>query len=123
MTNYMQVMTATMAYSMKFPSILNQLFLPIERLGSSGETMVSFDCFSQDAQITLFFPSSRMFKNFMIAILPLGFFIGCLIIWGLLKIMFSKRFADFKRNMIVSMVTILFLLHPTLTEIALGMFQ
>lgn len=123
MTNYLQVMTATIAYSMKFPAVLNQLFLPIERLGSSGETMMSFDCFAKNAQITLFFPSSRMFKNFMIAILPIGFFFGCLVIWGLLKFMFTKWFTDYKRNVVVSMVTILFLLHPTLTETALGMFQ
>ena len=43
MTNYLQVMTATMAYSMKFPDMLNDMFIPVSRLGSSGETLMSYD--------------------------------------------------------------------------------
>ena len=43
MTNYLQVMTATMAYSMKFPDMLNNMFIPVSRLGSSGETLMSYD--------------------------------------------------------------------------------
>lgn len=41
----------------------------------------------------------------------------------MLHLAFSKYFTDFKRNVVVSSITILFLLHPTLTSTALGMFQ
>ena len=76
LTNYLQIMTATMAYSMRFPKMLEDLFIPVSRLGSSGETMMSYDCFASDANITLFLPSSPIAKNFMIALLPLMLLIG-----------------------------------------------
>ena len=43
MTNYLQIMTATLAYGMKFPQILSNMFLPIERIGSSSGALVSYD--------------------------------------------------------------------------------
>ena len=43
MANYLQVMTATLAYSMKFPEILKNMFFPVERVGSSSQTLLSFD--------------------------------------------------------------------------------
>ena len=123
LTNYLQIMTATMAYSMRFPKMLEDLFIPVSRLGSSGETMMSYDCFASDANITLFLPSSPIAKNFMIALLPLMLLIGTIWIWALLHFILKKYLDDYKRNVVVSMITILFLLHPTLTEVALGMFQ
>lgn len=123
MTNYLQIMTATMSYSMKFPDTLNALFLPVEKLGSSGETIMSYDWFVEDSQITLFAPSTQVLKIFMVAILPIILLAGCAVFWITLRLIFKKRMADYKRNIVVSMITIMFLLHPTLTETALGMFQ
>lgn len=43
MTNYLQVMSATLAYSMKFPQMLNDLFFPVEKVGASSQSLLSFD--------------------------------------------------------------------------------
>jgi hypothetical protein len=123
MANYLQVMTATLAYSMKFPEILKNLFIPIERVGSSSETLLSFDCFARDSKITLFAPSSPVLKTFFTGISPILLFIGIFITFMILHLVFPKYFKDFKRNVAVSTITIVFLLHPTLTSTALGMFQ
>jgi hypothetical protein len=123
MANYLQVMTATLAYSMKFPELMKNLFVPIERIGSSSSTLLSFDCFARDSKITLFAPSNAILKAFMTGLSPILLFFCILISFIILHLVFPKHFTDFKRNVAVSTITILFLLHPTLTSTALGMFQ
>lgn len=43
MANYMQVITATLAYSMKFPAILTSMFFPVEKVGTGSDSLLSFD--------------------------------------------------------------------------------
>jgi len=45
------------------------------------------------------------------------------IIFGILKGLFPQKFKNFKRNVIVSIITVLFLMYPTLTNTAFEMFQ
>lgn len=123
MANYLQVMTATLAYSMKFPEILLRLFIPVERVGSSSSTLLSFDCFAKDSQLKLFTPSNPFFKVFLTAITPILLFFGIFLSFLILHAIFPKWFTDFRRNVVVSTITILFLLHPTLTSTSLGLFQ
>lgn len=123
MTNYLQIMSATLDYSMKFPEALTEVLFPIEKVGDSSQSLLSFDCFVKDTQITLFAPSNTVFKAFITAILPLLLFGGIVLIFLLLSWTLPSWFKDFKRNVVVSTITILFLMHPTLTDSALGMFQ
>ena len=41
--NYFQVMTATLAYGMRFPELMLLMFEPIGRVGQSSSTLLSFD--------------------------------------------------------------------------------
>jgi hypothetical protein len=59
----------------------------------------------------------------MTAILPLLLFLSITSVFVMLHLVFPKWFTDFKRNVVVSTITILFLLHPTITTTAFGMFQ
>jgi hypothetical protein len=77
----------------------------------------------KDSQLKLFTPSNPFFKAFMTAILPILLFLGITSVFVMLHLIFPKWFTDFKRNVVVSTITILFLLHPTLTTTAFGMFQ
>ena len=123
MANYLQIMTATLSYSMKFPSVLLSMFFPVQQLGTGSDSLLSFDWFATSTKMTLFAPSTAIFKMFMTAILPIILFALIFIAWLILYWLFPKRFPDIKRNVVVSIITILFLLHPTLTKSALGMFQ
>ena len=123
MANYLQVMTATLSYGMKFPDALIELFTPVQKLGTSSQTLLSFDCFARSTNITLFTPSTAFMKIFLLAILPIILFVLFFILFGVFHLAFPKWFTDFKRNIAVSTITILFLLHPTITETAFGMFQ
>ena len=123
MANYLQIMTATFSYSMKFPAALMSMFFPVQQLGTGSDSLLSFDWFATSTKMTLFAPSTAILKVFMTAILPIILFLLAFIVWLILYWSFPKRFPDIKRNVVVSIITILFLLHPTLTKSALGMFQ
>ena len=123
MTNYLQVMTATMSYSMKFPSRLTNMFTPIERLGSSSGSLVSFDCFNRNTELKFFTPSFPFLKAFLTAILPLILIMGAIIIFSILYKLLPNKFKDFNKNIIISSITLIFFLHPTLTYTAFEMFQ
>ena len=43
LTNHVQVLTLTLAYNLSFPKVLDEIFSPISRTGSSSETIISFD--------------------------------------------------------------------------------
>ena len=62
-------------------------------------------------------------KIWMLALLPIILIILFIFVFGFFHIILPKWFTDFKRNMVISTITILFLMHPTIAETSLGMFQ
>jgi hypothetical protein len=43
LTNYIQVITTTMAYNLRFPDYFKNLFYPLEKAGASSGIILSFD--------------------------------------------------------------------------------
>jgi hypothetical protein len=43
MANYLQLLSATLSFNMKYPQILVDIFYPIQRIGASSEAFLSFD--------------------------------------------------------------------------------
>jgi hypothetical protein len=123
MTNYLQLISAAFSFNIRYPTIVSDIFYPIERIGSSSETFVSFDCFVNDYDLKAFTPSSALFKLFLIAILPIFLFVVISLIWILVKYLCRKWCHDLKQHIVVSVICILFLLHPTITKSTLNMFQ
>ena len=123
MTNYLQVITTFVSFNISFPDLLSQLFTPAERLGSTSTPFVSFDCFVRDKELTLFAPSPTFFKAFLSGILPITMFLVSVLIWAIIYFTVRKWCKDFKRNLVVTNVVILFLLHPSLTRIFFSLFQ
>ena len=121
--NYLQLMTAALNYEMNFPDIVATMFIPIQKVGSSTDSMLSFDCFAKDSNMVLFFPSNAILKVFLTAILPLGLFGISAAVWAMVHRIIPRNFRDYKRNVVVSTITVIFLLHPTLTEVSLTLFQ
>ena len=70
-----------------------------------------------------FAPNATIFKTFLIALLPLFLIILYIIIWLIVWMPFKKYFEDLKRNIVVSIIVILFLLHPAVTRAGLNIFQ
>lgn len=123
LTNYLQVVSTALGFGASFPGIMNSIFMPVDMVGSSSDSFVSFDCFLQDQELKLFAPSSRMFQLFLTFFLPIIIILLYALVWVILYFAVRKWCTDLKRNIVVSSVVILFLLHPTVTKAGFSIFQ
>ena len=123
LTNYLQLLSTSLSFDVQYPRSLTDMFVPVDRIGSSSDTFLSFDCFVTDYDITGPFPSNTFFKLFLMALLPIILFIIISMIWIIVKLICKKWIPDLKRNIAISFISIIFLLHPTLTENSLSIFQ
>ena len=123
MTNYLQLLTTSLSFGIQFPRTLVEVFYPAERIGSSSDTFLSFDCFITNIDIKGPFPSNTFFKLFLMAMLPLILFMIISIIWVIVYFSKHKWVPDLKRNIAISFISILFILHPTLAQNSLSIFQ
>ena len=123
MTNYVQIMTTTLAYNMNLPKTISDAFTPLKIFGSGTTTVFSFDCLSSNSEFTLFTPSPTIFKMFMMALTPLLLCIVISIVLGAIAFATRTSLKDLKRNLIASNVIILFLIMPTLIDTGLALFQ
>ena len=122
-TNYLQLIATSLSFELRFPKSLINIFEPINRVGQSNQSFLSIDCFITDTEISGPFPSNSIFKLFCLAFLPLFLFAVVLLIWAIIKLIRPKWVPEFVRNLVISFITIVFLLHPTLTYNSLSIFQ
>ena len=126
LTNYIHLISATLSFNVKIPSSFTGFFSQVNRISSPNETFFSFDCFIEDYDIKLFAPSNSLFKLFLYMLLPIILFIVvsaglALTRWIINAINPAKNF-ELKRSIVVSMICIVFLFHPTLTNESLSVF-
>ena len=123
MANYFQLLTAAMSFNLKFPTSLSQIMFPAEKIGTSSEAFLSFDWFVRDSNVITMTPNIAIFKVMLTGLLPIFLIIIGLVFWSAVYMIPVKVFKDFKRNMCVTAIVILYLLHPMLTKVGLEMFQ
>jgi predicted outer membrane repeat protein len=123
MTNYLQILSTSMSFSVSYPKTLTDLFVPVSRIGATSDTFLSFDCFIEDYVIKGPFPSKAFFKLFLSSLLPLILFFFVSLIWVGLFVIKRKWVPDLKRNIAISVISILFLIHPKLTENSLEIYR
>ena len=122
-TNYLQLLATAMSYNLKFPPALVNAFYPVQKVGTTQESFLSFDWFVENADIKAFTPSTTIFKLFLTPFLPLALILLFAVVFIILYLSSIKWFKDIKRNIIISSICILYLLHPTLTKTSLSLFQ
>jgi hypothetical protein len=120
MTNYLQILSVALSFNIKYPILFSNIFSLFQVIGSSSRAFVSFDWFIGDNTL---FSSLSMFKIFLTALLPIVLFVLISMFWLLVYLIFNKWNIDLKRNMIVSLIVILFMLHPTLSISSFSLFQ
>jgi hypothetical protein len=123
MTNYLQLLTTSMSFSSSFPDTLTNLFAPIQKIGGASETFLSFDCFITDYDIKGPFPSNPLFKLFLTVFLPIILALIVSLIWITVYLIHKSWCPDLKRYLIISYISIVFLLHPKLTEQSFSLFK
>ena len=108
MTNYVQLMSVSMTFKAKFPVSLTQLFGPINMFGSTSDTYLSYDWFISGIQVSMFTPSPQLFKILLNGVLPLILFVVYFWIWLFLYFTLKNWFSNIKRNLIISIICIVF---------------
>ncbi|CAI2378198.1 unnamed protein product [Moneuplotes crassus] len=123
LTNYVQILTLSISFSTKYPGTLSDILIPAETVGNSSEAFMSFDCFVMDSEIKGPFPSSIFFKLFLIIWLPLAIFLCVALIWVIVYYTKRRWVLNITRNLIISFISILFLLHPKLAQESINLFR
>ena len=126
LTNYIHLISASMSFSVKIPTNFSDMFSQFDRVSSPDETFFSFDWFIEDYEIKAFAPSNSLFKLFLYLLLPVVLIAAIALSLVCLKYFIplvarGKSF-DLKRAIVVSMVCVVFLFHPTLTIESLSVF-
>ena len=121
--NYLQLLTAAMSFNLKFPTSFSQMMFPAEKIGTSSEAFLSFDWFVRDSNVVTLTPNIPIFKVLLTGLLPIFLILIGLAFWSIAYLFPTNLFKDFKRNMCITVIVILYLLHPMLTKVGLEMFQ
>jgi len=122
-TNYAQLITTTMSFSTNYPTSLTNFLIPMKRVGQSSEVFLSFDCFVSDYEIKGPFPSNAFFKLFLIIFLPFIIFFCVALIWVIVYSIKRKWVKSMERYLVISFLSIVFLLHPKLAQEGFSIFR
>ena len=123
LTNYLQLVTTSMSMSLSYPKSLFRMFSPFQKFGGPSDAFLSFDWFITDYEIKGPFDSNAALKLFLLGLLPIILFIIVSLLWLLIYLLNEKLVTNLKRNLLVSFISIMFLLHPKLIEQSLNTFR
>ncbi|CAI2375458.1 unnamed protein product [Moneuplotes crassus] len=123
LTNYAQIITTTISFSSNHPDLLTDALVPVKSVGDSSTAFMSFDCFITDSEVTGPFPSTTFLKLFILIPLPLGVFFIVTLIWIILYCIRKSWIPDMKRYLIISFISVVFLLHPKLAQSGIDIFR
>jgi hypothetical protein len=123
MANYIQLLTTSMSFSSSFPESLTDIFSPASRVGGASDTFLSFDWFITDYDVRGPFPSNSLFKLFLSALLPIILTLIVCLIWLGVHFVYRKWAPVLLRCLIISFISVVFLLHPKLTEQSISLLR
>ncbi|CAI2360059.1 unnamed protein product [Moneuplotes crassus] len=123
LTNYLQIITVVLTMKIEYPELFTSLLYPADLVGSPTTPFVSFDCFVQNQELTLFAPSASFFEIFLSGMLPLIFAPCIFVIFAITYKLPYPWAKEYKRNVVVTLIVVLFILHPNLTQNSLSMFE
>ena len=107
---------------MNWPTELEGFFSAVSVIGEASNSILSFDCFI-NANISSSERMNPFFMKILIsAMLPLMLIIFYALFWAPISYKFNSMYF-YKRAVIVSVIVCIFLIHPTLMELAFSMYN
>lgn len=123
MTNYFQIITSAASFNLSFPSSLEGFFSGVKTVGETAKIFLSVDCFIQDFAMVNDNSTTEYFKAFMTGLSPFIFVAIVIVVWFCIRIFKKYEYKDLKNRMIISIVVVLWLLHPSITGMSMGLFN
>ncbi|CAG9325672.1 unnamed protein product [Blepharisma stoltei] len=119
-TNYVQLVFLTTQFNLQWPDYVTELFNIQSNTATISSQIFSPECFLRQYGASL--ENSYYQRIIMLAILPIILWTGAFFIW--LGIAYkTKRWNVLKRELIASMVVLLFMVHPNIIVAMFGMFS
>ncbi len=125
LTNYVQIVTAAASFNLTFPKSLEAMFTGVKTVGESAQVFLSVDCFILDFSIVSKADTTEYFKTLITALMPIALIILVFVFWGVLKPIpiFKMSWPKFRNNVVLSLVILLFMVHPAVTGMAAGLYN
>ena len=120
MTNYLQILSIALSFNLNFPTYMSEALTGVKQVGGSFGVLLSFDWLLMETKSTDKFDNIAFLKITVIGLIPILLIGSAAIGFRLAFIYDSFRF---KRYLWVTIITIFFLLHPTLTQYCLSIFK
>eukprot|EP00347_Sterkiella_histriomuscorum_P016874 403351514 len=120
--NYFHILTSAASFNLDWPVYLQKFLGIYSAVGETAESFISFDCFLQDTGFTEPGSSTYYFKVLVIVVLPFILGIIFLIFFFFKKLFYKTSLQNFKRQIIVSCIVLLFAIHPTITRMTSSLF-
>ena len=128
LTNYMQLISIIGVFNFEWPDEVDNLFNSTSKASQASESFFSFDCLLRQPAFTNIGMSSFFAKLLVMALSPIAFGVVIIAVWYIIyAIKYKKKLKEHKlqleANIVTSMVVTLFLLHPSIVELAIESFK
>ncbi len=91
MLNYVQIFTSAAAFNLDWPKYLTEFFGIFSSVGEVAESLISFDCFLQDAGLTGKDTPTIYFNIISITLLPIAMGIAFTLFFLIWKMIFKTN--------------------------------
>jgi hypothetical protein len=123
LANYFQIITSAASFNLTFPKSLDGFFEGVKAVGESARIFLSIDCFVQDFSMVKNTGTTEYFKAMMTGLCPFIFVAVVIIGWLIVRMFKSYTKVQLKNRIIISICVVIFLLHPSITGMSLGLFN
>lgn len=94
MTNYLQMIAATLSFNLQFPNYLFDAFSSVKQAGNSSGVFLSFDCFLMATRVTEVFNNVSYLKVMCLGLVPIVILSVCICV---LRVVFAGSRDKFNR--------------------------
>lgn len=120
MTNYLQIIAATLSYNLQFPTYFLDIFSSVQTAGNSSGIFLSYDCLLMETRANDAFDNIAYLKVMCLAFIPMVIICCSALLYCCI---FYKDKVKIKRYICVTVITVIFLFHATITQFALRIFK
>ena len=125
MTSYIQIVTSTASFNLAYPTALLSFLFPIKTVGESAKVFLSLDCFLIDIGLVQPEDTTEYIKALWTTSLPVLLTLLVCFSWFCLHFIqaLNLSWKHCFDNAVLSIIVSIFIIHPSVTNMAMGLFN
>jgi hypothetical protein len=120
--NYLQLIMLTAQLKLEWPQLVLDFFSVHQTAGTVAEQMFSFDCYLEDDENENSYKDIYFRKLIFFAMIPFFLCLLSLFFWFVITL-FKRSSKNFSRHVMATIVVLIFLAHPSLTQSMFAVFS